>query len=167
MRHSSKTRLNNQKNWRWNNQTWSRKRIVINNLSKKKFKSHFSDHISHFETRCKTRYQHTFAANRFNIHYSKQNLIKKSSLIRIHRNCDSFTKSHQIVSKKRLLRVKKFIIVMFSKKNNSQTKRLFSFIIACHFKNLNTIQFFHEIKRRNRLTLKDFHYIFQNVIAAR
>jgi hypothetical protein len=56
---------------------------------------------------------------------------------------------------------------MFSKKNNSQTKRLFSFIIVCYFKNLNTIQCFREIKKRNRLTLKNFHHIFQNVIAAR
>jgi hypothetical protein len=32
---------------------------------------------------------------------------------------------------------------------------------------LNTIQSFREIKRRDRLTLKHFHHIFQNVIAAR
>ncbi len=60
---------------------------------------------------------------------------------------------------------------MFSKKKEIKffktIKRLFSFIIACHSKNLNTIQFFREIKKRNRLTLKDFHHIFQNVIAAR
>jgi hypothetical protein len=60
---------------------------------------------------------------------------------------------------------------MFSKKIKIKifktTKRLFSFIIACYFKNLNTIQFFHEVKKRNRLTLKNFHHIFQNVIAAR
>jgi hypothetical protein len=56
---------------------------------------------------------------------------------------------------------------MFSKKSNSQTKCLFSFIIACYSKNLNTIQSFREIKKRNRLTLKNFHHIFQNVIAAR
>ncbi len=56
---------------------------------------------------------------------------------------------------------------MFSKKSNSQTKRLFSFIIICYLKNLNTIQFFHKVKKRDRLILKDFHHIFQNVIAAR
>ncbi len=56
---------------------------------------------------------------------------------------------------------------MFSKKSNSQTKRLFSFIIACYSKSLNTIQSFREVKRRNRLTLKNFHYIFQDVIVAR
>jgi hypothetical protein len=56
---------------------------------------------------------------------------------------------------------------MFSKRSNSQTKRLFSFIIACYSKSLNTIQSFREVKRRNRLTLKDFHHIFQDVIAAR
>jgi hypothetical protein len=56
---------------------------------------------------------------------------------------------------------------MFSKKSNSKTKRLLSFIIACYSKSLNTIQSFREAKRRNRLTLKDFHHIFQNVIAAR
>ncbi len=56
---------------------------------------------------------------------------------------------------------------MFSKKNNSQIKRLFSFIIVCYFKSLNTIQSFREVKKRNRLTLKNFHHIFQNVITAR
>jgi hypothetical protein len=60
---------------------------------------------------------------------------------------------------------------MFSKKREIKIfktiKRSFSFIIACYFKSLNTIQSFREVKRRNRLTLKDFHHIFQNVIAAR
>jgi hypothetical protein len=56
---------------------------------------------------------------------------------------------------------------MFSKKSNSQIKRLFSFIIVCYLKNLNTIQSFREARKRDRLTLKDFHHIFQNVIAAR
>ncbi len=70
--------------------------------AKNKFESHFSDHISHFETRCKTRYQHILAATHLNIHCSKQILIKKSSLICIHRNNDSFTKSHQIVQKKEI-----------------------------------------------------------------
>ncbi len=67
---------------------------------KNKSESHFSDHISRFESRRKTRYQHTFAATRLNIHYSKQILIKRSSLICIYRNSDSFTKSHQVVQKK-------------------------------------------------------------------
>jgi hypothetical protein len=73
--------------------------------------------------------------------------------------------------RERLSEEKQFIIVMFSKKkeikNLKINKRLFSFIIACYFKNLNTIQSFREVKRRNRLTLKDFHRIFQDVIAAR
>jgi uncharacterized protein YktA (UPF0223 family) len=60
---------------------------------------------------------------------------------------------------------------VFSKKRKRKffetNKCLFSFIIVCYFKNLNTIQFFREIKKRNQLTLKDFHRIFQNVIAAR
>ncbi len=60
---------------------------------------------------------------------------------------------------------------MFSKKRKIKIfkiiKRLFSFIIVCYFKSLNTIQSFREIKKRNRLTLKNFHHIFQNVIAAR
>jgi hypothetical protein len=60
---------------------------------------------------------------------------------------------------------------MFSKKKEIKTfkiiKRLFSFIIACYFKSLNTIQSFREIKKRNWLTLKDFHHIFQDVIAVR
>jgi hypothetical protein len=59
---------------------------------------------------------------------------------------------------------------MFSKRKEIKilkTKRLFSFIIACYFKSLNTIQSFREVKRRNRLILRDFHHIFQDVIAAR
>jgi hypothetical protein len=59
---------------------------------------------------------------------------------------------------------------MFSKKTEIKIlnlKRLFSFIIACYFKNLNTIQSFREVKKRNWLILKNFHHIFQNVIAAR
>jgi hypothetical protein len=59
---------------------------------------------------------------------------------------------------------------MFSKKKEikiSKIKRLFLFIIVCYSKNLNTIQSFCEIKKRNRLTLKDFHHIFQDVIATR
>jgi hypothetical protein len=87
--------------------------------TKNKSESHFSDHISHFETQRKTRYQHTFAAIRINIHCNKQIFIKKSSLICIHRNNDSFTEFHQIVQKEKLMRAKKFIIVMFSKKSSS------------------------------------------------
>jgi hypothetical protein len=60
---------------------------------------------------------------------------------------------------------------MFSKKRKIKilktNKRLFSFIIVCYFKSLNMIQFFREVKKRNRLTLKNFHRIFQNVIVAR
>ncbi len=69
--------------------------------------------------------------------------------------------------KKKLLRTKKLIIFVFSKKSNSQTKRLFSFIIACFFKNTSTIQSFREIRRRNRFILRDFHYTHQDFIAAR
>ncbi len=56
---------------------------------------------------------------------------------------------------------------MFSKKSNLQTKRLFSFIIVCFFKNTNTIQSFREVKRRNRLILRNFHHTHQDFIAAR
>jgi hypothetical protein len=69
---------------------------------KDKSESHFLNHISHFETRRKTRYQHILAAIRLNIHYSKQNLIRESSLIRTHRNNDFFTEFHQIVQKKKI-----------------------------------------------------------------
>jgi hypothetical protein len=128
--------------------------------AKNKSESYFSDHISHFETRRKTRYQHILAATRLNTHYSKQTFIRESSLNRI----------HQAVQKKKIAASKKLIIVMFSKKRKIEIlkiKRLFSFIIVCYFKSLNTIQSFREVKKRNRLTLKDFHHIFQNVIAAR
>ncbi len=59
---------------------------------------------------------------------------------------------------------------MFSKRRELKifkTKRLFSFIIACYSRSLNTIQSFREAKKRDRLTLKDFYHIFQDVIAAR
>ncbi len=68
--------------------------------AKKKSESYFSDHILHFETRRKTRYQHILATIRLNIHCHKQIFIKKSSLICIHCNSDSFTKSHQVVQKR-------------------------------------------------------------------
>ncbi len=69
--------------------------------------------------------------------------------------------------KKKLLRARKFIIVMFSKKNNSQTKRLFSFIIACFLRSTSTIQSFREVRRLKRLILRDFHYTHQKFIIAR
>jgi hypothetical protein len=59
---------------------------------------------------------------------------------------------------------------MFSKKKKIKIfkiKRLFSFIITCYSKSLNTIQSFREVKKRDRLTLKDFYHIFQKVVAAR
>jgi hypothetical protein len=56
---------------------------------------------------------------------------------------------------------------MFSKKSNLQTKRLLSFIIACFLRSTNTIQSFREVKRRDRLILRDFHYTHQDFIAAR
>ncbi len=52
-------------------------------------------------------------------------------------------------------------------KNNSQTERLFSFIIVCFSKSLNTIESFREIRKRKWLILRDFHHIFEDVIAAR
>ncbi len=55
---------------------------------------------------------------------------------------------------------------MFSKKSNSQIKRLFSFIIICFFKNINTIQSFREIRLRKRLILRDFYHIHQDFMIA-
>jgi hypothetical protein len=97
--------------------------------TKDKSESYFSDHISHFETRCKTRYQHTFAATRFNIH-CKQIFIKESSLDRIHRNNDSFTESHQIVQKKKIAASKKAYNrhVLEEKKNKNSQDKTFIFI---------------------------------------
>jgi hypothetical protein len=68
--------------------------------------------------------------------------------------------------KRRLLRAKKLIIVMFSTKNNSQIKRLFSFIIICFFKNTNTIQSFREIRLRKQLILRNFYHTHQDFIVA-
>jgi hypothetical protein len=60
---------------------------------------------------------------------------------------------------------------MFSKKKIIKIfkiiKRLFSFIIVCFSRNLNTIQFFREVRKRDRLILWNFHHVFQDVIAAR
>ncbi len=55
---------------------------------------------------------------------------------------------------------------MFSKRNNSQIKCLFSFIINYFFQNINTIQLFREIKLQKRLILRDFYHIHQNFIVA-
>jgi hypothetical protein len=55
---------------------------------------------------------------------------------------------------------------MFSKKNNSQTKRLFSFIITCFLKSTSTIQSFREIKRLKRFNLRDFYDTHQDFIVA-
>jgi hypothetical protein len=134
--------------------------------AKDKSESHFSDHISHFETQRKTRYQHIFAAIRFNIHCSKQTFIKKSSLICTHRNNDSFTKFHQIVQKKEIAASEKVYNRHVLKKSNSQKKRLFSFIIICFLKNINTIQSFREVRLRKRLILRDFYHTHQDFIAA-
>jgi hypothetical protein len=104
MRHSSKVRLDDQKKltMKWSSMITRTNRFK-QTQAKNKSESHFSNHISHFETRRKTRYQHTFAAIRLNIHCSKQILIKRSSLACIHCNNDSFTESHQVVQKKKIV----------------------------------------------------------------
>ncbi len=104
---------------------------------------------------------HQYSLQQANSHQKKLTSLYSSQQWFVYRISSSRAK------RERLLRAKKLIIVMFSKRSNSQTKRLFSFIIACYSKSLNTIQSFREVKRRNRLTLKDFHHIFQDVIAAR
>jgi hypothetical protein len=79
------------------------------------------------------------------------------------------TRSQNLIKsckRKRLLRAKKFIIVMFSKKSNSQTKCLFSFILICFFRSTNTIQSFREIRLQKRLTLRDFYHTHQDFIVA-
>jgi hypothetical protein len=133
--------------------------------ARNKSESHFSDHISHFETRRKISYQHTFAAIHLNIHCSKQIFIEENSLICIHHNNDSFTKFHQIVQKKTAASEKIYNCHVFEK-SNSQTKRLFSLIIICFLKNTNTIQSFHEIKLQKRLILRDFYHTHQDFIVA-
>jgi hypothetical protein len=66
-------------------------------FAKSKFESHFSSHISHFETKRKTRYQHIFAATRLNIH-SKQIFIWESSLICCYVLVLSTSTSHLVIS---------------------------------------------------------------------
>jgi hypothetical protein len=99
--------------------------------------------------------------------YSQQANSHLKELINLYSSQQWFVYIIKSCKRERLLRAKKFIIVMFSKRSISKTKRLFSFIIACYSKSLNTIQSFRETKKRDRLTLKDFHHIFQNVIATR
>jgi hypothetical protein len=75
MRHSSKVRLGDQKKTddemiKHDHENESSQTISAKNKSE----PHFSDHISHFETERKTRYQHTLAATRLSTH-SKQILI--------------------------------------------------------------------------------------------
>jgi hypothetical protein len=152
MRHSSRMKLDDQKNWRWNDQAWSRKWIISNNLCKEQIWIAFF--ISYLTFRDKT--QNTLSA-----YFRKQFVLTFIATVNFRWNLIKSCK------RKRLLRAKKLIIVMFSKKSNLKTKRLFSFIIVCISKSLNTIQSFCEVKKRNRLTLKDFYHIFQNVIVVR
>jgi hypothetical protein len=52
---------------------------------------------------------------------------------------------------------------MFSKKKEIKIlkiKRLFSFIIACYFKSLNTIQIFREIKKTKSINIKKLSSYF-------
>jgi hypothetical protein len=104
MRHSLKARLDDQKKltMRWSSMITRTNRFK-QFQAKDKFESHCSNHISRFETRRKTRYQHILAAIRFNIHCSKQIFIKKNSWVCIHRNNDSLTEFHQIVQKKKIV----------------------------------------------------------------
>jgi hypothetical protein len=117
-------------------------------LQKEKSKVAFLDHISHFEIK------------------RKNTLLTSSQRVAFfEKNIASFSQKEKNYQKE-----KQFIIVIFSKKKEIKifkTKRLFLFIIVCYSKILNTIQFFREIKKRNRLTLKNFYHIFQNIIVAR
>ncbi len=144
--------LTNQKNWRWDDQAWSREWIISNNFCKEQIWIAFLK--SHFTFRNKT--QNTLAT-----YFRKQFALAFIATVNLRWNLIKSCK------RERLLRAKKFIIVMFSKKSNSQTKRLLSFIIVCFFRNTNTIQSFREIKRLNRLILRDFYYTHQDFIAAR
>jgi hypothetical protein len=151
VRHFEKTRIEQSKHRRWDDQAWSQERIHRNTFCKKeKFEIAFFDHISHFETR------------------------RKNTLLAFSQQVASFKRNILILifcKRRRLSKEKQFIIVMFSKRREIKIfkiiKRLFSFIIVCYSKSLNTIQSFREAKKRNRLTLKNFHHIFQDVIAAR
>jgi hypothetical protein len=125
------------------------------------FKSHFT-----FRNKTQNKLSINSRSNSFQYYCNKQILIKRNSLICIYRNNDSFTESHQIVLKKNYCERKKFIIVIFLKKNNSHTKLLFSLIIIYVFKTINTIQSFREIKLRKGLILRNFYHIHQDFIIA-
>jgi regulator of replication initiation timing len=66
-------------------------------------------------------------------------LLKELTNLHLSQQWFVYRISSSRAKRERLLRAKKFIIVMFSKKSNSKTKRLFSFIITCYSKSLNTI----------------------------
>jgi tRNA G10 N-methylase Trm11 len=105
-----------------------------------------------------------YSLQQANLHQRELTSLYSSQQWLVHRMSSSRAKKRKIAASKKL------IIVMFSKKREIKifkTKRLFSFIIACYSRSLNTIQSFRKVKRRDRLTLKDFHHTFQNVIAAR
>jgi hypothetical protein len=66
----SETRRSKKLTMKWSSMITKTNRFK-QSQAKNKFESHFSDHISRFETRRKTRYQHIFAAIRLNTHCSK------------------------------------------------------------------------------------------------
>ncbi len=70
------------------------------------------------------------------------------------------------MQKKRLLRAKKFIIVMFSKKKQFINKTFIFIYYRLFSQNMNKIQLFREIKRLKRFILRDFHYTHQDFIVA-
>jgi hypothetical protein len=144
--------LTSQKNWRWDDQAWSRKWIISNNFCKEQMRIAFLK--SHLTFRDKTQ-------NTLSTYFRKQFVLAFIATVNLRCNLIRSCK------RERLLRAKKFIIVMFFKKSNSQTKRLFSFIIVCFFRSTSTIQSFREVKRLNRLVLRDFYYTYQDFIAAR
>jgi hypothetical protein len=97
--------------------------------------------------------------------------MQQNTLLTFSQQIVVFEKTFLIFREKEKLSRRKTVYnhhVLEKKKNkNFKIKRLFSFIIACYSKSLNTIRSFREVKKRDRLILRDFHHIFQDVIVAR
>jgi hypothetical protein len=122
---------------------------------------------SHFTLRDRT--QNTLSAyfRSNSSQYSQQANSHLRKLTSLYSSQQWFVYIIKSCKRERLLRAKKLIIVMFSKRSNSQTKRLISSIIACFLRSTSTIQSFREIRRIDRLILRDFHYTHQDFIVAR
>jgi hypothetical protein len=91
---------------------------------------------------------------------------RESNLVAIRESNRESRRVHFAQKKKIVSESEKFIIVTFSKRRRTKTHYL-SFIIICFSKSLDTIQSFREVRRQERLILRNFYHMHQNLLAAR